>query len=215
MTDVEPGENLENESSRNDGRAERARAVLGRTGHAIRVVVTRRDATLILLSSIGAYLALYSFMTGALSATGRPGFAFQVVADPLSRMFQQTGFLSFEPIARVQALGFSYLFSPIEGTLAFTLAILVGMNFGISYLGIVQPSACGLAPSSGIFAAAPALLSGAACCGPLIFVILGIQATGALFAGVQLLLPLSILLLVGSLLVVGQRIDPARIDSAA
>lgn len=206
MTDREHG----------DGpRTERARRILSRTGHAVRVVVTRRDSTLILLFSIGAYLALYSYMTGALSATGRPGFEVQVVADPLTRALQQTGFFSFEPVARVQALGFSYLFSPVEGSLAFVLAILVGVNFAISYLGLVQPSACGLAPSSGIFAAFPALLSGAACCGPLIFIVLGIQATGALFAGVQLLLPLSILLLVASLLVVGQRIDPALVESTA
>lgn len=192
---------------------ERVRCAVHGTTSALRVVVARRDTVAVLLAGIVAYTVLYSYSTGALTLGGRPGFALQVVADPLARAVQQTGSFSFEPIARVQVFGVSYLFSPIEVALALFLAVLVGVNLAVSYLGIVQPRACGLAPSSGVLAAVPALISGAACCGPIIFVILGIQATGALLAGVQFLVPISVLLLVASLLVVGARIDPTLIDT--
>lgn len=192
---------------------ERAQRAIHGTTRALRVVLTRRDTIAVLVAGIVAYIVLYSYSTGALSFSGSHEFDLQVVADPLARAFQQTGSFSFEPIARVQAFGVSYLFSPIEVALALFLAVLVGVNLAVSYLGIVQPRACGLAPSSGVLAAFPALLSGAACCGPIIFVILGIQATGALLAGVQFLIPVSVFLLVASLLVVGQRIDPTLIDT--
>lgn len=194
---------------------ERAQRAIQGTTRALRVVVTRRDTVAVLLTGIVAYTVLYSYSTGALAISGRAGFTLQVVADPLARAFQQTGSFSYEPIARVQALGVSYLFSPVDVALALFLAALVGVNLAVSYLGLVQPRACGLAPSSGVLAAFPALLSGAACCGPIIFVALGIQATGALLAGAQFLLPVSILLLLFSLLVVGARIDPALVDTDA
>lgn len=191
----------------------RAQRILGRTGDALRIVIARRDTAAALLLGVSAYLVLYSYTTGALTATGRPGFELQVVADPFTRALQQTGYLSFEPIARIQVAGISYLFSPLDFSLAVLLAVLVGVNLAVTYLGLVQPTACGLAPSSGVLAAVPALLSGAACCGPIIFVALGIQATGVLLTGVRLLIPVSILLLAGSLLVVGYRIDASSLDS--
>lgn len=193
-------------------RARVRRAIQGTT-RALRVVVTRRDTLAVLLAGLIAYTVLYSYSTGSLVFTGRPGFDLQVVADPLARAVQQTGTFSFEPVARVQAFGVSYLFSPLDVALALLLAVLVGVNLAVSYLGLVQPRACGLAPSSGVLAAFPALLSGAACCGPIIFVALGVQATGVLLTGVQYLIPVSIVLLVASLLVVGQRIDPTLIDT--
>jgi hypothetical protein len=186
--------------------------VLARTAFAIRVVTARPDTRIALALGTSTYLVLYSVTTGAISVLGGSGASLQVVADPLSRLFESTGFLTFEPIARLQVAGLSYLFSPVDAAIATLLAVLVGLNLAVTYLGLVQPRACGLAPSSGLLASVPALLSGAACCGPVIFVALGIQATGALFAGVQLLLPLSVVLLAGSLLLVGQRIDPTLLD---
>lgn len=193
--------------------AARLRNAFSHTARALRLVSSRPDAIAILTGTILAYLAAYSYATGALVTTTRTGFDLQVAADPLGRVFQQTGFLAYEPIARVQGLRFSYLFSPVEFTIAVVLAGLVGVNLAVSYLAVVQPRTCGLAPSTGVFAAVPALLSGAACCGPLLFVVLGIQATGILFTGVQALLPLSVVLLMGSLLYVGGRIDPAALES--
>lgn len=194
---------------------ERVRSAISGTARALRVVVTRRDSTAVLLTGLVAYILLYSYTTGALTLTGRSGFDLQVVVDPLARAVQQTGSFSFEPIARVQALGVSYLFSPVDVALALLLAVLVGVNLAVTYLGLVQPRACGLAPSSGVLASFPALLSGAACCGPIIFVALGIQATGILLTGAQFLVPVSVVLLLASLLIVGQRIDPSLVETNA
>lgn len=188
--------------------------VLRRTRYALEIVATRRDTLAVLGASILAYVVVYSYATSAIALNGQQAFSLQIASDPFSNLLRQTGFLTFEPIARLQMFGLSYLFSPIDATIALVLAVLVGLNLAITYLGIVQPQACGLAPTGGVLASIPALLSGAACCGPIIFVVLGIQATGILLTGVQLLLPLSLILLIGSLLIVGQRIDPAAVDVA-
>lgn len=197
-----------------DAGADEHDGTLETTLYALRVVTSRRDTLLALSLGVLGYLALYSATTGAVTYLGRPGVVFQVVGDPLDRLFQPTGFLTFEPIARVQLLGVSYLFSPIDAALGLLLAVLVGLNLAVTYLGVVQPRACGLAPSSGLLASIPALLSGAACCGPILFIALGIQATGVLLTGVSLLVPLSVVLLVGSLLLVGSRVDPTLLDTA-
>lgn len=62
--------------------------------------------------------------------------------------------------------------------------------------------------SVGLLAAVPALFSGAACCGPVVLIAIGVQATGAVIAGFQLLLPIAVGLLALSVVLVGRRIDP-------
>lgn len=182
--------------------------LITRTGAALGAVLRRRDAGAIVgIASIG-YLVIYSYAVGDLSLVADSGFSMLVVDKPLERIFMSRGFSSFEPIALVDAWGLRYLFSPINLVLAVILASLVGANLGITYLGLVQPKACGLEASTGVVAAIPALLSGAACCGPVFLVVVGIQATGLLIAGFQLLVPVAIILLVASLLLVGRNVDP-------
>jgi len=77
----------------------------------------------------------------------------------------------------------------------------------------VQPSACGLEASTGVLAGVPALLSGAACCGPTILLVLGIQASGTLITAFELLVPVAIVLLVGGLLLIGRRVDPQQLSA--
>jgi len=90
------------------------------------------------------------------------------------------------------------------------VAVLAGLNLGLTYVAWRRPKSCGFARSSaGVLASVPAILSGTACCGPVILLALGIQASGLLVATLQWLLPASILLLVGSLLLVAQRVAPA------
>lgn len=182
--------------------------LLTRTGAALGAVVRRRDAgAVVAIASIG-YLLVYSFAVGDLSVGARGGFSFLVVDQPLQRLFMSRGFFSYEPIALIEVWGLRYLFSPIDLLLALVLAGLVGVNLGLTYLGLVQPKACGLEASSGVLAAVPALLSGVACCGPAILVVVGIQATGLLIAGFELLVPIAVVLLVLSLLLVGRQVDP-------
>lgn len=181
--------------------------LVARTIAAIRVGFRRRDAKLAFLAGTIGYLLVYLFTVGDLRPTGTGGFSLAVASD-LSIAFQTTGFGRFEPIARIIAGPFTVLFSPVNALIAGVLGVLVGVNLALTYLGFVQPKACGLEASSGVFAGIPALLGGAACCGPTILLILGIQASSALITVFGFLIPIAILMLLGSLLLIGRQVDP-------
>lgn len=68
-----------------------------------------------------------------------------------------------------------------------------------------MPSDC--ASSTGLLASLPAVLSGAACCGPVVLILVGIQASGAILTTFQFLLPVAVLMLAGSLILVGRQIN--------
>lgn len=187
-----------------------APGIASRTAAAVGVVGRRNDARLVLAGSTLGYLFLYLYTVGDLAFTGRGGVSIFVV-DDLSRAFTSLGFFRYEPIALIEAGPITYLFSPLNALLALTLAGLVGVNLALTYLGWVQPKACGLESSSGVLAGIPALLSGAACCGPTVLLIFGIQASGVLITTFQYLVPVAVLLLIGSLLLIGRQVDPARL----
>jgi hypothetical protein len=99
--------------------------------------------------------------------------------------------------------------APLNTVLGLVLATLVDLNLAITYLAWRRPTACGLGASpAAAVAGLPALLSGAACCGPILLLIVGVQATGLLLTAFELLVPVATLLLVGSLLLVGRQVDP-------
>lgn len=183
--------------------------LVGRTGAAIGAALRRRDSRIVLVTATLGYLVVYLFATGDLALTGGRRFSFFLVEEPLQRMFRPVGFGRFEPIARLSGGGVTLLVSPINDLVATFLAVLVGLNLALTYLGLVQPKACGLEASSSVFAGIPALLSGAACCGPLVLIIFGLQASSILITGFQLLVPIAAVLLVGSLLLIGRQVDPA------
>lgn len=184
--------------------------VVSRTAAALGVVGRRNDARLVLAGTTLGYLLVYLYTVGDLSLTGQ-GDVSMFVIDDLSRAFTSLGFFRFEAVALVEAGPITYLFSPVNAFIALTLAVLVGLNLALTYLGWVQPQACGLEASSGVFAGIPALLSGAACCGPTVLLVFGIQASGVLITTFQYLVPVAVLLLVGSLLLIGRQVDPARL----
>ncbi|PSP55878.1 hypothetical protein BRC82_04060 [Halobacteriales archaeon QS_1_67_19] len=135
-----------------------------------------------------------------------------VAADPLAKLFRPANSaLSFEPVALVEfGLG-TYLFS-LNTLIGLGIAALVGLNLAVTYLAWKQPKACGVgSSSSGLLAGVPALLSGAACCGPIVLIIFGIQASSALVTVFQWLIPAAGVLLVGSLLWIGRQVDPALV----
>jgi len=83
----------------------------------------------------------------------------------------------------------------------------------VTYLVWTQPKACGIAgSSSGFLAGVPALLSGTACCGPVVLIVLGVQASGVLLTGVQSPLPAAAILLVGSLILLGRQVQPSAMN---
>ena len=186
------------------------RSVVSRTALAVGVVPRRSDARLVFGLASAAYLLVYLFTVGDLTLTGRGGLEALVVPD-LSRALVSTGFFRFDAVAAVEAGPVRYLFSPLNLVVALALAALVGLNLALTYLGWTQPRACGLESSGGVLAGIPALLSGAACCGPTLLLVLGVQASAALIAGFQLLVPVAIVLLLGGLLLIGRQVDPTLV----
>jgi hypothetical protein len=200
------------------GLVERGRDALSKTAVAVRGAVVRRDARAVLAGVALAYLGLYLYILGHLRFTGDGGVDYFAVADPLSRMFRSTGTLSFEPVAALVVGPVELLVAPVNVAIGGGLALLVGVNLAVSYLAWRHPAACGIgggAKSSGLLAGLPALLSGTACCGPVVLIALGIQASGVLVASFGFLVPAAALLLVGSLVYVGRSVDPSVAESRA
>lgn len=184
--------------------------LLGRTVAAIGVASGRRDSRAVFLVAGVGYLLIYLVTVGDLGygGGGAEGLVVRTV-DDLSRAFASVGFFRFDAVAVIGAGGLTYLFSPLNLLLALVLAVLVGANLALTYLGVVQPRACGLEASTGVLSGVPALLSGAACCGPTILLVVGVQASATMIAGFRLLVPLAVAMLVGSLLLIGRQVDPA------
>jgi len=178
---------------------------LARTRTATAMALRRRDGQLVFAAVSAAYLLVYLWAIGHLAA-GLGGFGVTIVDDPLATLLQSDGTFSFRPIARVVLGPVTYLAS-LNTLLGGAIAALVGLNLALSYLAWRQPAACGIGQSSsGLVAGIPALLSGTACCGPVVLIAVGIQASSALLTAFQFLLPAAVLMLFGSLLLVGQRI---------
>ncbi|MEF8852168.1 MAG: hypothetical protein V5A28_07095 [Haloarculaceae archaeon] len=180
---------------------------LSRTRDATLLTMRRRDAAAVFVGTTVAYLLVYLWAIGHLG-TGLGGFEVAVVDGALAQFFQQArGPLAFRPVARVSLGPLTYLFS-FNTVIGGSLAALVGLNLALSYLAYTSPAACGIgSQSAGLFASIPALLSGSACCGPVVLVVLGIQASGVLLSAFQFLLPVAVLALLFSLLLVGRQVN--------
>lgn len=178
-----------------------------RTYAAVRLVLGRRDGRVVTVAATLAYLILYLIATRSL-VSGGGGLEIRIAEKPISLLFRRTGFMTFEPIALIDLGIARLLVAPVELFVAGGIAILVGLNLALSYLAWRQPAACGVSPGVGMVAAVPALLSGSACCAPIFLIVLGIQASGLLVAAVDVLIPVSVVLLIGSLLLISRRVDP-------
>ncbi len=181
-----------------------------RTGIAIRGAVGRRDGILI-LSTVGvSYLIVYLWGLGHLNRTGTGGFDLMVVDDPIARMTESMGPFIYEPVALLTLGTFEVLLSPINLLIGIGLASLVGLNLAVSWVAWRGPSACRIGPGAGLAAGLPGLLSGFACCGPAILLVIGVQATAGIITAFQWFLPFTIVLLVGTLLWVGNQVEPVK-----
>lgn len=183
-------------------------ALMARTSFAVRTSLTRTDTRAIIAVTTIGYFVGYLWGIGHLTQGAR-GFGIMVVPEAASRFFQPSlSAYSFEPIAVISAGLVTYLFG-LNSILGFGLAVLVGLNLGVSYLAWRQPKACGIGSrSAGALAGVPALISGSVCCGPPILLLaVGAQASGALLTVFQYLLPVAAVLLVASLILVGRQVQ--------
>jgi hypothetical protein len=178
---------------------------VSRTRAATAMTLRRRDGQAVFAVVTAAYLLVYLWGVGHLDA-GLGGLSITVVDDPLATLLRSEGAFSFRPFARVALGPVTYLAS-LNTVVGGVVAALVGLNLAVSYLAWRQPAACGIGQSSsGLIAGIPALLSGTACCGPVVLIVVGIQASSALLTAFQFLLPVAVLMLLGSLVLVGRQI---------
>lgn len=198
-------------STREDTPLGRFGGAVSRTLAASAEVLRRPDARLVVAGTATGYLVVYLYALGHL-APGIGGLDVTVVSGALGKFVRpELGPLSFAPVARVSVGPVTYLFS-LNTVLGLGIAGLVGLNLGLTYLAWRQPAACAIgSSSSGFLASIPAVLSGTACCGPVVLIALGIQASGIVVTVFQFLLPIAVALLLGSLVLVGRQIDPAML----
>jgi hypothetical protein len=138
-------------------------------------------------------------------SVGGVGFEFMTVN--WMRMFDRTGAVTFEPIARITMPGLTILLSPLNVAIGLTVAALAAVNLIVTWVAFRQPRACTFNRSTGIMASLQALLAGSACCAPAIVLILGIQVSSLFITVFQVVIPASILLLIVALKLVLDRTD--------
>ncbi|MFC7096478.1 hypothetical protein [Halobaculum marinum] len=185
------------------------RVAVGRTRRALGAALVDRVSAGVLVAAAGAYVLVYLFAVGDLGratptvvATGEsPAVGLTVAAEPVARA------VGGEAVALVTVGPVEVLFAPVTLVVATGLGLLVGANLALSTLAWRKPTLCGVSPASGLAAGLPALLSGTACCGPLLFIVLGLQATSAALTAVAWLRPVAALLLVASLVWAAWRLD--------
>ncbi|MDT3435673.1 hypothetical protein [Haloarcula sp. 1CSR25-25] len=182
--------------------------LLRNTAVAIRGALTRRDGRVTLGGSGLAYFLLYLVGLRHLGF-GQSGYEVSVVSNPLTRAFRQVGPFQWEPIALVVVGPVELLVAPLNMLLGGVLALLVGLNLAVSVVAWRGPSACRLGPGAGTAAGLPGLLSGFACCGPTILLVVGVQASAGILALFQWLLPITVVALLATLLWVGSRVEAA------
>ena len=184
-------------------------ARLDRTASAIGLVFGRYDSLSVVVAVTVGYLAVFLWLLGDLSYRPDVSAGLLIVDDPLGRALERTGPATFEAVAMVDTGVVRLLVSPVNLLVGLALSTLVGLNLALSYLAVVQPAACSVGAGSGLLASLPALLSGTVCCGPVILLVLGIQATGVLLTLFAWLLPVGVAALLGSLVYVAGNIEPA------
>lgn len=179
-----------------------------RTASAIGLVLGRDDSLAVALAVTVGYLVAFLWLLGDLSYRPDVSTGLLIVDDPLGRALERTGPATFEAVAMVDTGVLRLLLSPMNLLVGLTLSTLVGLNLALSYLAVVQPAACGVGAGSGLLASLSALLSGTVCCGPVVLLVLGIQATGTLLTVFAWLLPIGVALLLSSLVLVAGTIEP-------
>lgn len=190
--------------------SEKQRGVVGRTWVGVTLLAGDRRGRMVVITTMLLYLFGYLYAIDKLRL-GSDGFGITLASDPIALLFTQTfGTFTYEPVALLRLGVLTYQFS-LNTVIGLAIGLLVGLNIGLSFLAWRQPAACGIGSrSAGLFAGVPALLSGAACCAPVIVLLVGIQVTSALLFVFELLLPLSVALLTVSLFAVGRQIEPER-----
>lgn len=172
---------------------------------ALAVALDRRGGRAVFAGVALAYLVAYLVSMRDIGL-GHGEFDVTVVADPLSRALVRTGTVTFEPIAVVDLGPITYLASPGNVAIGGVLAVLAGANLAVTWLAWTEPACSVGAGSAGTLGALAALGSGATCCAPVLFLVLGVQASSLALSIVGVAVPVAAVALVASLVYAGGRV---------
>ncbi|MFB6242812.1 MAG: hypothetical protein ABEH80_01820 [Halobaculum sp.] len=195
----------------------RVRRLLGDARWATRATLGDRGGITTVAAGTVVYTLIYLVAVGdlGLRASGRraggnlgSGVTLDTVSAPVARA------LGGEAVALLGLGPVELLVTPVSLGLGVGLGVLVGLNLGVSTLAYRQPAACDVSPTTGLAASLPALLSGTACCGPLVLIVIGVQASSALVSVFAWLRPAAVLLLAASLLWASDRLARGRQTTA-
>jgi hypothetical protein len=185
------------------------RRVVGDATRALAAALRRRGGRAVFAGVTVTYVVAYLASVRDLTLGGS-GFDVLVVADPVSRALVRTGAVTFEAVAVVEAGPVTYLASPGNLLVGGTLAAFAGANLAVTWLAWTEPACSVGAGSAGTLGAVAALGSGATCCAPVLFLVLGVQASSLALSIVGVAVPVAAVALVASLLYAGRRVG-ARI----
>lgn len=149
------------------------------------------------------YLGIYSIITQLVVLSSENfGFGVVILDNWVNLIFRVRAPFNWEPIGHI-ALGNVRIFLAIPNLIfGLVVGLLVGANLSISTYTYRARTVCNLTPTSSVFSAIPALLTGFACCGPTFLLSLGIASASVTIAFLTILpflFPLAILGLVTSL----------------
>ncbi|MEF8772118.1 hypothetical protein [Halodesulfurarchaeum sp.] len=182
--------------------------IVRRTRVAIQRALGRRDGQFTFLAVTVGYLVTYLWAIRHLTFSGTGGFDVFVVENPAALALRQRSAFLFETVARIEVGSVVYLLGPVNILIGLCLAALVGVTLAVSIVSWRAPAACRIGAGAGASASIPGLISGFACCGPQLIVVIGLQASAGLIAAMQWMVPLAVVLLLGTLFWVGSRVDP-------
>ncbi len=179
----------------------------------IRIAFRTRRSKAVALSIFVGYLLFYLFVTGVLVISANPlPVNLSILEQWPSLIFRERTPFNWEPIG-VASVGYFQMFLAIPNIVfGVIIAALVGVNIGVSVYTYSVRNVCRINPSSSVLAAAPALLTGVACCGPTLLISLGLASATVTVAFVSILpflLPLALVGLVASLLWSGRKLNQA------
>jgi hypothetical protein len=162
------------------------------------ILAWRRTRRVVGISAL-VYTVLYLYGLGDWQYGGQ-AFRIQVSARVGEVLFRSVGPFQFEPVALLESPWVTFLFSPVNTLTALVLGLLVGLNIAYAYVALAYRGNCSVASyNSGLLGGTMGLIAGSACCGPTIFLVLGVQATASVMAVFGWLIPLAGLFLLGTL----------------
>jgi hypothetical protein len=144
------------------------------------------------------YAVLYLYALGNIDFVTRTAWGWRTGDLSPDAWFDMRAPLRFEPVAIADVGHFAFLISPMNIVVAGLLGTALALNVhGIVTL-IRQPAQCRAGTAGGLAGTLPALLAGGACCAPSLVLVTGIPAISGLAAFSGWLVPLSLVLLLGS-----------------